>query len=137
MNNSTFIFPNKRQNIILITGMVLAILLPFGLAFGFKFLNINYLDKVFYSEFIYWGTVLFLFFYASKIEGQPLLVWKDDESGIGFILLSVAVLYVAYIIITVVSAIPYWFGYQETDTLMRKVLHLLKGHPALIFFISI
>jgi membrane protease YdiL (CAAX protease family) len=89
------------------------------------------------SEFGEWVTVIFLFFYAYKIERQPLLLWEGNDSGAGFTLLSILVLYVAYILIAVVSAIPSWFGYRETDQLMHVIMQLLKGRPLLIFFISI
>jgi hypothetical protein len=137
MDNSTFIFPNKRKNIVPIIGMVLSILLPFSLAFGVRYLNIGYFSKIYLLEFIDWGTIVFLFFYAYKVERQSFIIWKEDDTSVGFILLSVAVLYVAYIIIAVVSSIPASFGYRESGDMMRKIMLVLKGHPALIFLISL
>lgn len=117
--------------------MVLSVLLPFGFSIGIRHLNIGYFDKNFYPEFAKWSTVIFLFFYAYKVERQPLLIWKGGDNSIGFTLLSVVVLYVSYVIVTIVSSIPAWFGYRESDDLMRQIMQLLNGHPVFIFFISI
>jgi membrane protease YdiL (CAAX protease family) len=128
---------DNSKSIILITGILLSVLLPLGIAIGARYLNIGYIDKLVCSEFGKWATVIFLFFYAYRIERQPLLLWEGNDSGAGFTLLSILVLYVVYIFIAVVSAIPSWLGYRETDQLMHIIMQLLKGHPLLIFFISI
>ncbi|MDB5137517.1 MAG: family intrarane metalloprotease [Mucilaginibacter sp.] len=137
MDYQIFDLQKKQRNLILITGMVLSVLLPFGLGIGIRYLNIGYFDKMVFFEFTKWGTVVFLFFYAYKVERQPLLIWKGGDSSIGFILLSVVVLFVLYVIISVVSSIPASFGYHESNDVMRQITVLLKGHPVFIFFVSI
>ncbi|HEY9003396.1 MAG TPA: CPBP family intramembrane glutamic endopeptidase [Mucilaginibacter sp.] len=99
--------------------------------------NISYHDKIVYAQFAKWIVVAFLFFYANRIEKQPLLVWTGNDSSVGFTLLSVLVLYVAYILEAIVSSVPYWFGYRDSYQLMRIEMQVLRGHPLLIFFISI
>jgi membrane protease YdiL (CAAX protease family) len=127
---------HKSQITVLIIGILLAVLLSFGIGIV-RLLTINYHDKIIYSEFAKWIIVVFLFFYAYRVEKQPLLIWSTNDTGIGFTLLSVLVLYVAYVLEAIVSVVPYWFGYRDTDQAMRLIMQSLRGHPLLIFFVSI
>jgi uncharacterized protein len=137
MTDQTLIPQKKPKNIILVIGIIAALLLPFALSFALGPTKISHFDKAFYSRFIYWGTVLFLFFYAYKIEKQPLLIWPENNPGIGFFLQSVVVLYILYIGALIVSATPVFFGYHEKNEMMKKVVQLLKGHPVFTFFVAL
>ena len=92
----------KPRNIITVIGVVAALLLMLVLTIVISRAGISHLEKVFYSRFIYWGTVLFLFFYAWKVERQPLLTWVEKDYGIGFFLLSIVVLYLLFIAAAIV-----------------------------------
>jgi uncharacterized protein len=128
---------NKPSNPILIVGMLLAFLIPICLSIIMGYFNISFFDKLFYSRFIYWGTVLFLVFYTNKVECQPLLFWKENETGIGFILLSVVMLYILYIVAAIVSFIPAMLGLRDNIEVITMMTKVINGHPLFIFFISI
>lgn len=137
MFNPSLSKPHKSQTLILTIGIVLAALLPLGLNVIIRQFNLSYHDRIIYSLFVDWVVVGFLFLYAIRIEKQPFLIWQGNDSGAGFTLLSVLVLYVAYILEGVISSIPSAFGHRESNELMRIIMQSLKGHPLLIFFVSI
>src|ERR1700759_2385951 len=130
-------FQNKPNNITLNTGIILAFMIPLGLTIWIGAINISYFDKLFYSRFFYWGTVLFLLFYSLKIERQPLLIIQESKQTLGFFLLSVLVLYLLFIAAALTSAIPILFGFRENNAMVKKITELLKGHQALLFFIAL
>jgi membrane protease YdiL (CAAX protease family) len=99
-------------------------------------LQMAYYDKLFYSRFIYWGLTVILLFYSLKVERQPLL-WKEENNTIGFILLSVLVLYILSISASIVSVIPALFGERENNAMMKKIIAMVTGHQAMIFFIAL
>jgi len=137
MDTSTITYSNKPGNGILFGG----ILLTLGLLIFFDFwlgrLQVSYYDKLFYSRFIYWGVVLVLLFYAFKIERQPLLLWKEENNTIGFFLLSVFLLYLSSIGAAIISAVPILLGEHENNAVMKKIVALITGHQAMIFFIAL
>jgi membrane protease YdiL (CAAX protease family) len=126
----------KPRNIITVIGIVVALLLMLVLTIVISHAGISRLERAFYSRFIYWGTVLFLLFYAWKVERQPLLTWAEKDYGIGFFLLSVVVLYLLFIAAAIVSAIPMLFGMHENNEVVKRIAQLLKDHPALLFFVA-
>lgn len=137
MFNPSLSKPHKSHTIILTIGIVLAALLPLGINFIIRQFNLSYHDRIICSLFVDWVVVGFLFLYAIRIEKQPFLIWQGNDSGAGFTLLSVLVLYVAYILEGVISSIPSAFGHRESNELMRIIMQSLKGRPLLIFFVSI
>lgn len=128
---------NKPTNAILITGILLAFMIPLGLTIWIGNINISYFDKLFYSRFFYWGTVVFLLFYTLKIERQPLLIIAESKQTLSFFLLSVLVLYLLFIAAALISAIPILFGVRENNAMVKKITELLKGHNAMLFFIAL
>jgi membrane protease YdiL (CAAX protease family) len=128
---------HKPNSAILIAGILLAFMLPLGLTMWIGHVDISYYDKLFYSRFFYWGTVLILLFYAWRVERQPLLIWKESKPTIGFFLLSVLVLYLLFIAAAIVSAIPMLFGTRENNAVVKMIAQLLKGHPLFLFFIAL
>ncbi|MDB5022594.1 MAG: family intrarane metalloprotease [Mucilaginibacter sp.] len=128
---------HKPDSAALITGILLAFMLPLGLTVWISHVDISYYDKLFYSRFFYWGTVLILFFYARKIECRPLLIWKESKPSIGFFLLSVLTLYLLFIAAAIISAIPMLFGIRENNAVIKTIAQLLKNHPLFLFFIAL
>lgn len=121
----------------LIVGMVLSVALPVCLSIWLRHFKTGFFDELPFSLLIDWGTVLFIFLYAYKIEGQPLLLWKGNDNGIGFTLLAVVVLYVLYVIAGLLANIPAMLGFHETHVISRTMYQLLQGHPVYIFVISL
>ena len=137
IEKQTLISLSKPNNIILLIGIRLAFAVPLGLTGWMSGMHISYYDKLFYSRFIYWGTVVFLFFYARMAEQQPLLIWTESKPTLGFFLLSVLVLYLLFIAAAVASAIPMLFGMRENNAMVKMITGVLKGHEAMLFFIAL
>jgi len=136
MDTPSLTFPNKPNNTTLLTGIILAFVIPLLLTIWIGATHMDYYDKLFYSRFIYWGTALMLLGYAVKIERQSLLIWKESKITIGYFLLSVLVLYLLSIGAAIVSALT-TLGVHDSNEMMKKVIGVLKGHPAMIFFIAL
>ncbi|HTD41500.1 MAG TPA: CPBP family glutamic-type intramembrane protease, partial [Mucilaginibacter sp.] len=137
MNTSALTYPNKPNNAILLIGILLAFIVPLLLTLWIGGMHMDYYDKLFYSRFFYWGTVLVLLGYALKIERQPLLIWTESETTIGYFLLSVLVLYLLSIAAAIVSAITMLFGAHESNAMMKKIIETVKGHSLIVFFIAL
>lgn len=130
-------YANKPNNAILFGGIILTLVWLILFDFGLSHIQMAFYDKLFYSRFIYWGIVVVLFFYALKIERQPLLLWKEENNAIGFFLLSVFLLYLSSIGAAIVSAIPVLLGEHESNTIVKKIIAVITGHQAMIFFIAL
>lgn len=137
MNIPTLTFSNKPNNIIVLTGIILAFIVPLLLTIWMGGIHLDYYDKLFYSRFFYWGTVLVMLLYALKAERQPMLLWKDENNTLGFLLLSALVLYLLFIVAAIISAIPMLFGVRDNVAMVKKVTETLKGHPMMIFFVAL
>ena len=137
MNTSTITNSNKPRNGILFTGIAITLGLVILFDFWLSHIQMNYYDKLFYSRFIYWGIVVVLLFYAFKIERQSLLLWKEENNTIGFFLLSVFLLYLSSIGAAFVSAIPVLLGEHENNAMMKKIIAVITGHQAIIFFLAL
>jgi membrane protease YdiL (CAAX protease family) len=137
MDTSTVTPSNKPGNIILFGGIILTLGLLILFDYWLGHLQMAYYDKLFYSRFIYWGILVVLFFYALKIERQPLLLWKEENNRIGFFLLSVFLLYLASIGAAIISAVPVLLGQHESNAVMKKIIAVITGHQATMFFIAL
>lgn len=130
-------YDNKPNNAILFGGIILTLAWLILFDFWLSHIQMAFYDKLFYSRFIYWGAAVVLFFYALKIERQPLLLWKEENNTIGFFLLSVFLLYLSSIGAAIVSAVPVLLGEHENNTIVKKIIAVITGHQAVIFFIAL
>jgi len=137
MNTSTITNSNKPRHSILFTGIAVTLGLLVVFDLWLSHIQMNYYDKLFYSRFIYWGIVVVLLFYTFKIERQSLLLWKEEHNTIGFFLLSVFLLYLSSIGAAFVSAIPVLLGEHENNAMMKKIVAVITGHQAMIFFLAL
>jgi len=137
MNTSTITNSNKPRHSILFTGIAVTLGLLVVFDLWLSHIQMNYYDKLFYSRFIYWGIVVVLLFYAFKIERQSLLLWKEENNNIGFFVLSVFLLYLSSIGAAFVSAIPVLLGEHENNAMMKKIIAVITGHQAMIFFLAL
>lgn len=137
MDTSTITNSNKPKNTILSGGIILTLGLLILFDFWIGHMQVAYYDKLFYSRFVYWGIAVVLLFYAAKIERQPLLLWKEENNAIGFFLLSVFLLYLSSIGAAIFSAITVLLGMHENDAMMKKIIAVITGHQAMIFFIAL
>src|ERR1700709_2691757 len=104
--------------VVIISGTILAMLIPLVLSIGIVQMNITYYDMVLYSRFFYWATVSFLFFYAYKVEHQPLLILRGAKFEVGTFIVAVVVLYLLFIAAAIISAIPTFLGLHENKEVM-------------------
>ncbi len=137
MDDHTLNLENKPARYVLYSGIILAFAIPLGLTIWMGGMHISYYDKLFYSRFFYWGTVVFLFFYARMAEQQPLLIWPESKPTLGFFLLSVLVLYLLFIAAAIASTIPMLFGMRENNAMVKMITGVLKGHGFTLFFIAL
>lgn len=137
MDRRALTFPHKPNHTILFLGILLALIVPLLLMIEMSRMQMDYYDKLFYSRFCYWGTVLVLLAYALKIERQPFLILPEAKTTIGYFLLSVLVLYLLSIAAAIVSAITTRFGLHDSNAVMKKVIETLKGHSVMIFFMAL
>lgn len=135
-NPIIFNSPTNDVKVKYITGIAMAFLLPLLLSIALANTNIAYFDKLFYSRFFYWGTVLVLWIYAYRFEKQHLLVWKEENNDLWYIVVSILALYACFIGAAIVSAVPGFLGWKEDKTVIGMITAVLKGHSAMIFFIA-
>ena len=124
----------RRQNLISLGGMIIAVVFPFVLSIGFRYTSLTSIDRIFYSRFIFWAEVLLLMLYAAKAEKRKLLIWDEQKRDLGFFVLSVIALYLLNYVCGVISLVPRLFGYHENSVLMKKVILLMANKQWLIFF---
>lgn len=120
----------------IIAGIAIAFLFPLAMSLLVAALPLSYWTKIYASRFIFWGEVLLLWLYATKVEKQKLLIWPEKDGRFSFIILSVMALYLLTVGAQIVSSIPMLLGYHENNAVMKQIAHIVKGHPALIVFIS-
>jgi hypothetical protein len=137
MDTSAVTYANKPNNALLFGGIVLTLVWLIFFDYWLGHRQMAYYDRLFYSRFIYWGLVVVLFFYTSKIEHQPFLLWKEENNAISFFLLSVFLLYLSSIGAAIVSAIPVLLGEHENNVIVKKIIAVITGHQAMIFFIAL
>lgn len=137
MNTSAITRANKPGNTVLFGGIILTLVWLVIFDYWLSRLQISNYDKLFYSRFIYWGIVVVLLFYSSKVERQPLLLWKEENNTLGFFLLSVFLLYLSSIGAAIFSAITVLLGEHESNATMKKIIAIITGHQVTIFFIAL
>jgi membrane protease YdiL (CAAX protease family) len=129
--------PPDRFKAKIIGGIILAVIFPLVAGIVLARFHINYIDRVFYSRFIYWGDVLLLLFYAFKIEHQPLLIWKERAPDVMFLIGSVVLLYLLGIAAGFIANIPHLLGWPENNQMLKKVTAVMKNHSLLLVFTAL
>jgi len=127
----------KRNKILFIAGIAIALIAQIVLTIGIHYLRIGLLERLFYSRFVFWAVAVFLFFYANKIEMQPLLIWEKKGFDAGFFVAAVFILYLISFACGIVAAVPRLLGFHESNAVMKMVRKLLTGHDAMIIFMSL
>jgi uncharacterized protein len=125
---------SNKQKTVIVTGIVLAILLPFALTLPIAFSSLNRPDKVLASRFAFWAEVLLLMLYAAKVEHRKLLMWDEKRIDIVFFLVSVVAMYFLSWACALVAAIPRLLGWHENDAVFRKIVQLFVNRQWLMLF---
>ena len=92
------------------------------------------------SRIYFWGMAIFLFLYAHFIEKQNLFLYKPNQKGLRFYLLSflgigASVFILSIIISSILKAMGLLTG-NEGDV-MKNMLSILQAHPLLLLFTCI
>src|SRR3569833_1075380 len=124
----------RKQNILVISGIIIAFAFPFVLSMIFRYTTLDVIDRIFYSRFIFWSEVLLLMLYAAKAEQRKLLIWQEQELDMGIFIVSVVVLYLLSWVCSIIGAIPRLFGYHEDNALLKRIVMLLVNRQWLIVF---
>ena len=127
----------KTSNAVLIAGIAIVFVLPIILTEIIATSNLDYIDRIFYSRFIYWLDSAVIVLYAYFAEHQKPLLWRAKQRDIGFFIVSVIVLYFLSLGCSVVSLIPKFLGWKENDDVIKKLADIFRGRTALIIFISL
>jgi len=125
---------NRKQKAVIVTGMVLAILLPFALSLPIAFSNLASPDRVLYSRFIFWAEILVLMLYAAKAEHRKFLIWDEKRVDVAFFVVSVVAMYFLSWACALAAAIPRLFGWHESDAVFRKIVQLFVNRQWLMLF---
>jgi membrane protease YdiL (CAAX protease family) len=127
----------RRQNRLVITGLILSIVFLFVLFIGIGFLHLSYVDRILYSRFIFWVECLLLILFATRVERQPFLLWDNSSANLLFFLVSVVVLYLLSWVCAIFSAIPRMLGVHENYAAFKRIALIFMHRPWLMFFTAL
>jgi uncharacterized protein len=99
--------------------------------------HLSALSGIIYSRLIFWAEVVFLWWFARQYENQPLIIWKEKQSGIKFILLWTLLLLLLFVAAYFISGITKLLGYQPNYQVVRQISRFIAGRYFLIAFISV
>lgn len=120
----------------IIIGIVIAAAFPSVAMALFSGIHLAPTASLFYSRFVFWGEVLFLWWYAKQYENQSLIIWKEKESGTRFIIEWVFLLFLLAMAANILSVITKLLGFHENYPLMRAIAKFLADKPFLVIFVS-
>ncbi|MEP6610269.1 MAG: type II CAAX endopeptidase family protein [Mucilaginibacter sp.] len=130
----TTVKPPKR---VLVAGIIIATIFSVVLYNLLLWAQLGLWSGIIWSRLIYWAEVLFLWWYAAQYEHQPLIIWKEKQSGIKFILLWTVLLFLLIVAANLISAVTTLLGYHENKEMLRQISRFITGRYVLIAFISI
>jgi hypothetical protein len=125
---------SRKQKAIIVTGIVLAVLLPFALTLPIAFTSLNKPDKVLCSRFAFWAEVLLLMLYAAKIEHRKLLIWREKRVDVAFFVVSVVAMYFLSWGCALIASVPRLLGWHESDAVFRQIVLLFVNRQWLMLF---
>jgi membrane protease YdiL (CAAX protease family) len=128
---------SSKQQIIIIGGIIVAVLLPFALTMPIAYSGLDRTDKVLLSRFAFWAEILLLLLYAAKVERRKLLIWNEKRVDAAFFLASVVAMYFLSWACGLVAAIPRLLGWHESDAVFRKIVLLFVNRQWLMVFTAL
>lgn len=92
----------------------------------------------FIERTFYWVSVAVLWLYATKKEGQSLLIWKDNRYSIGTLLSHiVALFFIMVICVDLVNLFISWTMHEGSSKLLPKIADFLRNNMFLLFFTAL
>jgi membrane protease YdiL (CAAX protease family) len=127
----------KPSKVVLIAGIIIAIVFSLVFLALLSGANLTVMNSVICSRLIYWAEVIFLWWFAEQYENQPLLIWQEKRSGIGFILLWTVILILLFVAAYLMSGVTAWFGYHVDKVRLRQTSQFITGRYVLITYLTI
>ncbi|MDB5032475.1 type II CAAX endopeptidase family protein [Mucilaginibacter sp.] len=127
----------KPSKIVIIAGILIATVFSLVLYTILLRAHLSVLNGVIYTRLIYWAEIVFLWWFAAQFENQPLLIWKEKQSGIKFILLWTVFLFLLILAANLIADITTLLGYHQNKEILRQISRFITGRYFLIAFISI
>jgi membrane protease YdiL (CAAX protease family) len=135
--------PNRARILggVLLVPFILAILTLFGgvgiqRLFGFKHLTVSYLMI---SRLLYWLFLLVVWLYATRVEGQKLLMWPEQGYNFWTYILSLIAITGAVWMATVVSGVILYLSLHHTESshLMQQMVKIFRTNLWLVLYTAI
>lgn len=129
---------SRKQKAVTVTGIVLAVLLPFALALLLSLsIRMGYAERVLLSRFIFWAEILLLMLYTAKAEHRKLLIWDEKKVDFAFFLVSVVAMYFLSWVCALVAGIPRLLGWHENDAVFKRIILLFVNRQWLMLFTAV
>lgn len=133
----------KKQTLLL--GVVLLLLLLFTFAFfggtAFKLITgASELNATIFwcTRLLFWTSMLFIFYFATKVEKQKVLIWEEKKYKFWEYLVSVIAIYFTLVIsLGIISVILLKIGFEKESTKFNEMMVIFEQNNALIFFTAI
>ena len=133
----------KKQTLLIGVVLLLALLFTFAFFGGAAFRMLTGATSL--NATIFWGTrllfwtsMIFIFYFATKVEKQKVLLWEEKKYRFWEYLVSVIAIYFTLVItLGIISAILLKFGFEKESAKFREMLTIFEQNNALIFFTAI
>ncbi|WP_298157203.1 type II CAAX endopeptidase family protein [Flavobacterium sp.] len=90
------------------------------------------------SRGLIWGALALLWWYAVKIERQPLLFWKERRlSFLGYVGSIAGVLFILLVLIIMLGLVAKLSGVNTRSEKMLMLMKMLGNHQFLLVFIAL
>ena len=125
-------------------GILLTLLIMLVLSTGIEMLALRPLIPkhfevaYFIDRTFYWASIAVLWLFATKVEKQHLLIWKDNRYSIGTLLSHlVALLFITVICVYLAGFLISWMTHEGPSKLAPKVAEFLRDKMFLLFFTAL
>jgi membrane protease YdiL (CAAX protease family) len=123
--------------LIVFIGITLVFAFALGMQMFVTSLSLDYYNKLFYSRFIYWADVALLFMYAYALEHQHIFIWPRQMRGFRKVAIAVVLLYLLFIVASLISAVPAMLGWKEASQTLLQMTSLMRTHPIFLVFTAL
>lgn len=127
----------KPSKAVLIAGIIIATVFCPVLYTLLLRVHLSALSGIIYSRVIFWAEVVVLWWFAWQYENQTLIIWKEKQSGIKFILLWTLLLFLLFVAAYFISGITKLLGYRPNYETLRQISQFITGRYLLITYLSI
>lgn len=122
----------------LITGILLAVILPFLAMLGSFFIKSPRIDnetQFYISRFAIWISLLLLFLYSLKIEKQSFLLWGETNYSFSSFAKALVITFIKLFIAVFITGLLLLLFNTPTESMaLNKTLGLFKKSYFLLFF---